>query len=69
MHGTSKYTLNGIFSIILNFNKPTIVMKPKNLLLLFISMIGGWVGGGVGVGGGGGVGGGWGVGEGGGSVS
>ena len=61
MHGISKYTLNGIFSIILNFNKPTIVMKPKNLLLLFISMIGGggvWGGWGVGgVGGGGGGGG------------
>ena len=31
MHGISKYTLNGIFSMILNFNKPTIVMKPKKI--------------------------------------
>ena len=38
MHGISKYTLNGIFSMIFNFNKPTIVMKAKNLLLLFISI-------------------------------
>ena len=36
--GISKYTLNGIFSMILNFNRPTIVMKPKNLLLRFISI-------------------------------
>ena len=34
MHGISKYTLNGIFSMILKFNRSTIVMKPKNLLLL-----------------------------------
>ena len=38
MHGISKYTLNDIFSMILNFNKPTIVMKPKNLQPLFISI-------------------------------
>ena len=38
MHGISKYTLNGIFLMILNFRRPTIVMKPKNVLLLFISI-------------------------------
>ena len=38
MRGISKFTLNGIFSMILNFNRPTIVMKPKNLLLRFISI-------------------------------
>ena len=39
MHCISKYTINGIFSIILNFNQPTILMKPKNLQLLYISIL------------------------------
>ena len=39
MHCISKYTINGIFSMILNFNHPTILMKPKNLKLLYISIL------------------------------
>ena len=39
MHCISKYTINGIFSMILNFNKPTILMKPKNVQLLFVSIL------------------------------
>ena len=39
MHCISKYTINGIFSMILNFNQPTILMKPKNLQLLYISIL------------------------------
>ena len=39
MHCISKYTINGIFSKILNFNQPTILMKPKNLQLLYISIL------------------------------
>ena len=39
MHCISKYTTNGIFSMILNFNQPTILMKPKNLQLLYISIL------------------------------
>ena len=39
MHCISKYTMNGIFSMILNFNQPTILMKPKNLQLLYISIL------------------------------
>ena len=35
MHRISKYTLNGIFSMILNFDKPTIVMKTKNCTTTF----------------------------------
>ena len=38
MHCISKYTINGIFSMILNFNQPTILLKPKNLQLLYISI-------------------------------
>ena len=39
MHCISKYTINGIFSVILNFNQSTILMKPKNLQLLYISIL------------------------------
>ena len=39
MHCISKYTMNGIFSMILNFNQPTILMKPKILQLLYISIL------------------------------
>ena len=39
MHCISKYTINGIFSMILNFNQPTILMKPKNSQLLYISIL------------------------------
>ena len=39
MHCISKYTINGIFSVILNFNQPTILMKPKNLQLLYTSIL------------------------------
>ena len=39
MHCISKYTVNGIFSMILKFNQPTILMKPKNLQLLYISIL------------------------------
>ena len=39
MHCISKYTINCIFSMILNFNQPTILMKPKNLQLLYISIL------------------------------
>ena len=39
MHCISKYTINGIFSMILNFNQLTILMKPKNLQLLYISIL------------------------------
>ena len=39
MHCISKYTINGIFSMISNFNQPTILMKPKNLQLLYISIL------------------------------
>ena len=35
----SRYTINGIFSMISNFNQPTILMKPKNLQLLYISIL------------------------------
>ena len=35
MHGVSKYTLNGIFSMILNFNKLPIVPKPKKITTTF----------------------------------
>ena len=39
MHCISKYTIHGIFSMILNFNQPTILMKPKNLQLRYISIL------------------------------
>ena len=39
MHCISKYTINGIFSMILNFNKPTILMKPKYFQLLYTSIL------------------------------
>ena len=39
MRCISKYTTNGIFSVILNFNHPAILMKPKNLQLLYISIL------------------------------
>ena len=39
MHCISKYTINGIFSMIINFNQPTILMKPKNSQLLYVSIL------------------------------